>query len=75
MSKGAALDKWIEDDMRDVPCAMPVDEAGEYMCRAAWHAGVKHTLEHIAGKIEQEGGSQRQQWLHELSAWVLRMKP
>ena len=51
MNQDAALDKWIEEDMRNVPCVMPVDEVGEYMCREAWFAAVRHTLEHVASEL------------------------
>ena len=55
MNDNDALDKWIEDDMRDVPCVMPVDEASEYMCRAAWFAAVKHTLAFVAEEYRRRG--------------------
>ena len=53
MKQDAALDKWIEDDMRDVPCVLPADEASEYMCREAWHAAVKHTLEFVVNELHR----------------------
>ena len=53
MSKDEALEQWIVEDMCDVPCALPVDEAGEYMCRAAWFAAVRHTLEYVAGELNK----------------------
>ena len=55
MNQGEALEKWIEEDMRNVPCVMPVDEAGEYMCREAWYAAVKHTLEFVAEELREKG--------------------
>ena len=82
MSNDAALEKWIEDDMRDVPCVMPVDEVGEYMCRAAWRAAVKHTLAFVAGELNTRAEKQRsrgtvlvRQYLRKLAGIVLQMKP
>ena len=78
MSNDAALEKWIEDDMRDVPCAMPVDEAGEYMCRAAWYAAVKHTLAHVAAKFIDQAGdatTREARFVREWGNLILNMKP
>ena len=72
MNQDEALEQWIEDDMRNVPCAMPVDEAGEYMCRAAWYAAVKHTLEHVAEELRRQHGDCD---LEDCAAFVLKMKP
>ena len=68
MSKDAALEKWIEEDMRDVPCAMPVDEAGEYMCRAAWFAAVKHTLAFVAEEYRRRGDD-------DTAEFVMKLEP
>ena len=80
--KDEALEKWIEGDMRDVPCAMPVDEAGEYMCRAAWYAATKHTLEYVQGEMLKtaseyaERGARSQSGLFaDLARCVAKMKP
>ena len=54
MKQNKALEKWIEEDMCNVPCAMPVDEAGEYMCRAAWYAATKHTLAFVVGEVNKD---------------------
>ena len=85
MKQDEALERWIDEDMCDVPCAMPVDEAGEYMCREAWHAAVKHTLEQVAAQLGKEaelldaaGGKVRgkaSSYVRILAADILQMKP
>ena len=74
MKQDAALEKWIEEDMRDVPCAMPVDEAGEYMCRAAWFAAVKHTLAFVADEL-RISLEEEFQFAEKVADQVLNMKP
>ena len=68
MKQDEALEKWIEDDMRDVPCAMPVDEAGEYMCRAAWYAAVKLTLAFVAAEYRRRGDD-------DTAEFVMKLEP
>ena len=78
MNQDEALQKWIEEDMCNVPCAMPVDEAGEYMCREAWFAAVKHTLEHVTSELRKkshECSERRARWYSDLADLIARMKP
>ncbi len=51
MSKDKALEKWLEEGLPKVPLGTGVSEVH---CRAAWHAAVKHTLEHVANNLNKQ---------------------
>ena len=67
MKQDEALDKWIEGEI-------PISRDSEGMARDAWHAAVKHTLEHVAVELSwrtDEYGAQAQ----EIADFVRNMKP
>ena len=76
MNQDAALDKWLEAEL-------PVASFNTRLAVcAAWHAAVKHTLEHVAGELNSRAEKQYstgtvnvRSYLRKLAGLVLKMKP
>ena len=76
-----ALEKWIEAEL---PPKMPL-EFTERMVRAAWHAAVKHTLEHVASELSKDakrleshgerGLDRPVGYMRAMATDILKMKP
>ena len=75
MNKHAALQNWLDDRLPLNGELSPDSESqrlmyeGRYLARAAWHAAVKHTLEHVATELRLEYGDR------DIAEFAAKMKP
>ena len=72
MKQDAALDEWLEAEL-------PVASFNTRLAVcAAWHAAVKHTLEHVAGELRKKSipcSERRARWYSDLADLVAKMEP